>query len=215
MEAPGFLKHVLARCNNPPTIHGDRGVGYPWPLNLLELDRHVTSGGVRNTVETWFGLLKERVGPFRRRWPTNASKDEVEAWVEGFAGLFNQDPSTHCHHDSGPEGGQAPSPIGLSPEAGKPGSGRRQQRQRMVQEHPRRLEVLGVPGCLGGFGRFTCLGRPRSPTAPGACDRWETADSALNAYARVFVLALLPPCVLQPTVLAVWGLRSLPRFALV
>jgi len=57
------------------------------------LDWQVTSGGVRNTVETWFGVLKERLGQFRRRWPTNASKGEVQAWVEAFAWAFNQDPS--------------------------------------------------------------------------------------------------------------------------
>jgi transposase-like protein len=85
---------VLRRCKGgAPFVVGDAGVGYPWPLDLLGLDWQVTSGGVRNTVEIWFGLLKERVGPFRRRWPTNASNDEVEAGVEGFAWLFNRDPS--------------------------------------------------------------------------------------------------------------------------
>lgn len=93
VEALGFLKGVLARCDNRPVIHVDRGVWYPWPLNLLGLDWQVTSGGVRNNVETWFGVLKERIGQFRRRWPVNASKSEVQAWVEAFAWLFNQDPS--------------------------------------------------------------------------------------------------------------------------
>ena len=79
VEALAFLTGVLARCDNQPAIHVDRGMWYPWPLKVLGLDWQVTSGGVRNTVETWFGLLKERIGPFRRRWPTNASKDEVEA----------------------------------------------------------------------------------------------------------------------------------------
>jgi len=107
-----FVKNVLRRCKGgAPFVVGDAGVGYPWPLNRLGLDGQVTAGGVRNTVETWFGLLKERVGPFRRRWPTNASNDEVEAWVEGFAWLFNQDPSTHCYHDSGPP---TPSPTAIN-----------------------------------------------------------------------------------------------------
>jgi transposase-like protein len=93
VEALAFVKRVLARCDNRPTIHVDRGVWYPWPLTLLGLDWQVTAGGVRNTVETWFGLLKERIGQFRRRWPANASRDEVEAWAQAFAWLFNQDPS--------------------------------------------------------------------------------------------------------------------------
>jgi transposase-like protein len=79
VDALGFLKRVLARCDNRPTIHVHQGVWYPRPLTLLGREWQVTSGGVRNTVETWVGLLKERIGPFRRRWPTNASKDEVEA----------------------------------------------------------------------------------------------------------------------------------------
>jgi putative transposase len=94
VEAMGFVKGVVALCDNRPVIHVDRGVWYPWPLEALGLDWQVTAGGVRNTVETWFGLLKERIGQFRRRWPANASRGEVEAWVEGFAWLFNQDPST-------------------------------------------------------------------------------------------------------------------------
>ncbi len=96
VEALGFIRGVLARCDTRPVIHVDRGVWYPWPLNLLGLDWHVTSGGVRNRVETWFGVLKERIGQFRRRWPANASKDQVQAWVQAFAWLFNQDPSARC-----------------------------------------------------------------------------------------------------------------------
>jgi putative transposase len=94
VEALAFLRGVLARCDNKPVVHVDRGVWYPWPLNLLGLDWQVTAGGVRNTVETWFGLLKERIGGFRRRWPANASTGGVEAWVAGFAWLFNQDAVT-------------------------------------------------------------------------------------------------------------------------
>lgn len=96
IEALGFINGVLARCDNEPAIHVDRGVWYPWPLELLELDWQVTAGGVRNTVETWFGVLKERIGQFRRRWPVNSSKAEVQAWVMGFAWLFNQDPSARA-----------------------------------------------------------------------------------------------------------------------
>jgi len=62
-------------------------------LDLLELDWQVTSGGVRNRLETWVGLLKARIGPFRRRSPRNASNDEVQAWAEAFAWLFDRDPS--------------------------------------------------------------------------------------------------------------------------
>lgn len=96
IEALGVLKGVLARCDARPRIHVDRGVWYPWPLKLLGLDWQVTSGGARNKVETWFGVLKERIGLFRRRWPVNASREDVQAWVEAFAWLFNQDPSATC-----------------------------------------------------------------------------------------------------------------------
>ncbi|PSG96372.1 hypothetical protein BRD56_11100 [Thermoplasmatales archaeon SW_10_69_26] len=63
-------------------------------MTALSLDWQVTSGGVRNTVETWIGLLKDRIGPFRRHWPVNTSAEEGQAWAEGFAWLFNQAPST-------------------------------------------------------------------------------------------------------------------------
>jgi len=96
VEALAFVKGVLARCDARPAIHVDRGVWYPWALEVLGLEWQVTSGGVRNKVETWFGVLKERIGPFRRRWPANASRAGVQAWVEAFAWLFNQDPSARC-----------------------------------------------------------------------------------------------------------------------
>jgi transposase-like protein len=96
VEALAFVKGVLARCDARPAIHVDRGVWYPWALEVLGLEWQVTSGGVRNKVETWFGVLKERIGLYRRRWPANASRDGVQAWVEAFAWLFNQDPSARC-----------------------------------------------------------------------------------------------------------------------
>ena len=106
VEALAFVKGALARCDNQPAVHVDRGVWYPWPPTLLCLEWPVTAGGVPNTVETWVGLFKERIGPFRRRWPTNASAEEIQAWVKGFAWLFNQDPSArlpwqrrHTIHD--------------------------------------------------------------------------------------------------------------------
>jgi transposase-like protein len=98
VEARGFLQGVLRRCRNRPRVHVDRGVWYPWPLRYLGLPWSQTSGGVRNHVETWFGVLKGRLDAFRRRWPRNASREGVEAWVRGSAVVWNRDPEATCEH---------------------------------------------------------------------------------------------------------------------
>lgn len=93
IDALGFLRGTLQRCMNQPVIHVDRGSWYPWPLGLLDVDWHVTRGGVRNTVETWFGELKRRLGTFRRRFPWTASQASISSWCCGFAFLWNQEPA--------------------------------------------------------------------------------------------------------------------------
>lgn len=93
LDALGFLRGVLQQCGNDPVIHVDRGVWYPWPLGLLGVDWHVTRGGVRNRVETWFGELKRRLDAFRRRFPCTASPESIDAWCKAFAFLWNQQPS--------------------------------------------------------------------------------------------------------------------------
>jgi transposase-like protein len=96
VEALGFLRGVLARCRNEPRIHVDRGVWYPWALGTVDVDWSVTSGGARNHVEAWFGLLKNRLKAFRVRWPRNASRETVAEWVKGFVAVWNRDPEASC-----------------------------------------------------------------------------------------------------------------------
>lgn len=93
IDALAFLKRTLARCTNRPVFHVDRGPWYPWPLGLLDVEWHVTRGGVRNTVETWFGELKRRLDAFRRRFPCTASQASIGQWCRGFAFLWNQEPA--------------------------------------------------------------------------------------------------------------------------
>lgn len=96
IEALGFVRGVLHRCTRRPQFHVDEGVWYPWALTTLGLDWRVTSGGPRNKVETWFGVLKERLAAFRRRWPRNAAKLNVSEWARSYAMLWNERPDATC-----------------------------------------------------------------------------------------------------------------------
>jgi len=64
IECLGFLRGVLKRCTNIPFFHVDRGCWYPWALRTVRAPYEITKGGIRNLVETWNGILKNRLQDF-------------------------------------------------------------------------------------------------------------------------------------------------------
>lgn len=96
VEAIGFIRGVLKRCENTPFFHVDRGVWHPVAFQILSIDDLITRGSLRKTVETWNGVLKHRIRAFRERFPHNASRETVEAWCKGFAFVWNVVPWSTC-----------------------------------------------------------------------------------------------------------------------
>ncbi len=45
--------------------------------------------GERNPVEQWFGILRQRVKRFYKRWPHNATIVQVQLWIESFVSLYH------------------------------------------------------------------------------------------------------------------------------
>lgn len=88
-EAQEFLEAAREACRNEPRILVDRAGWYRWACDRLGLEYVWETFGERNPVEQWFGLLKQRVKRFYRRWPANASLDRVNAWVRGFVALYH------------------------------------------------------------------------------------------------------------------------------
>lgn len=88
-DAIGVLQGALQACSNDPLVLADRAPWYEVACNRLGLDLRQETFGERNPVEQWFGLLKQRVKRFYRRWPANASRDRMEAWVLGFVALYH------------------------------------------------------------------------------------------------------------------------------
>lgn len=96
VEAIGFTRGVLKRCSNVPFFLVDGGVWYPVAFRILEVGFEVMRGGDRNKVETWNGVLKQRIRAFRERFPWNASQETIQDWCKGFAFVWNQAPWSRC-----------------------------------------------------------------------------------------------------------------------
>lgn len=89
LEALGFVRGVLRYCSNVPLFVVDAGVWYPWAFEVVGANYEVVSGGVRNRIETWIGLVKDRLVGARARFPHNASWESMRAWALGDAFVFN------------------------------------------------------------------------------------------------------------------------------
>ena len=88
LKARMFIRSVLRRCKRHPRVVVDGGPWYRWALDRLGLEwEHVTSGE-RNAVEQWFGILRQRVKRFYKRWPHNATIVQAQWWIESFVALY-------------------------------------------------------------------------------------------------------------------------------
>jgi transposase-like protein len=73
-----FLMIVLDRCLNKPLIIVDRGPWYRWALERLGLKYRYQRFGIRNSVERFFGYLKQRTRKFYNNintWNTQSIED--------------------------------------------------------------------------------------------------------------------------------------------
>jgi transposase-like protein len=59
-----FMRIVLDKCINKPMIIVDRGPWYRWALERLRLKYKYQRFGLRNTVERFFGYIKQRTKRF-------------------------------------------------------------------------------------------------------------------------------------------------------
>jgi len=91
LDALLFVKQVLKRCRSEPVVLVDRGPGYNWAPDDLDLcdSRRETWGGERSLVEAWFGLLKYRTRLFYSRFPHHSSWKSGDRWAKAFASLDN------------------------------------------------------------------------------------------------------------------------------
>jgi transposase-like protein len=77
-----FLRIVLDRCLNKPLIIVDRGPWYRWALERLGLRYRYQRFGLRNTVERFFGYLKQRTKRFYNNintWRIQSIEDYASA----------------------------------------------------------------------------------------------------------------------------------------
>lgn len=88
-EAISFMRKVLQQCDNKPIVYVDRAGWYRWALNRLGVPWEHRTFGPRNPIEQWFGILKQRIKRFYKRWPHNASIEQVNSWIKSF---------TSCYH---------------------------------------------------------------------------------------------------------------------
>jgi transposase-like protein len=77
-----FMRMVLDRCLNKPLIIVDRGPWYRWALERLGLRYRYQRFGLRNTVERFFGYIKQRTKRFYNNintWKTQSIEDYAAA----------------------------------------------------------------------------------------------------------------------------------------
>ncbi len=89
LEALSFIREALKVCENNPIVYVDRAPWYRWALNRLGVPWEHRTFGPRNPIEQWFGILKQRIKRFYKRWPHNASIEQVNKWIRSF---------TSCYH---------------------------------------------------------------------------------------------------------------------
>ena len=92
LEAFVFVKKVLSKCiGKPELILVDKGPWYKWVLERFGLRYEHERFGKRNSIESWFFVLKYRTKRFYNCFRRNA-KDVgrcVEEFAESFAGVYN------------------------------------------------------------------------------------------------------------------------------
>lgn len=88
-ETLQFMRKALEVCENTPIVYVDGAPWYRWVLNRLGVPWEHRTFGPRNPIEQWFGILKQRIKRFYKRWPHNANIQQVNNWIESF---------TSCYH---------------------------------------------------------------------------------------------------------------------
>ena len=88
-EAELFVKRIMKKCKNEPTIYVDGGPWYKPALERLDMEWKQVTFGNRNPIEQWFGILKQRIKSFYNRWPHNASIDTAQEWLDSFVTMYN------------------------------------------------------------------------------------------------------------------------------
>ncbi len=92
LEAYLFVRKVLRKClDKPELILVDKGPWYKWVLERFGLNYKHERFGKRNSIESWFFILKHRTKRFYNSFKRNA-KDIgkcVESFVYSFVSVYN------------------------------------------------------------------------------------------------------------------------------
>jgi putative transposase len=92
LEAYLFVRKVLRKClGKPELIIVDKGPWYKWVLERFGLNYEYERFGRRNSIESWFFVLKHRTKRFYNCFKRNA-KDTgkcVEYFVCSFVSVYN------------------------------------------------------------------------------------------------------------------------------
>ncbi len=88
-EALGFLRTVLRQFEGLPKVYVDGAPWYPMALNRLGVPWEHRTFGPRNPIEQWFGVLKQRIKRFYKRWPHNADLERANEWIRSFVACYH------------------------------------------------------------------------------------------------------------------------------
>jgi transposase-like protein len=89
LESYSFIRKVLKACENRPLFYVDRGPWYRYALDRMGLPWEHRTFGPRNPIEQWFGILKQRIKRFYKRWPHNADLVQVNEWIQSYVACYH------------------------------------------------------------------------------------------------------------------------------
>lgn len=87
-EALQFMRKVMKHCSNKPIVYVNGAHWYKWALQRLGLQRCHRTFGPRNPIEQWFGILKQRIKRFYKRWPGNTDIKTANNWIRTFVSMY-------------------------------------------------------------------------------------------------------------------------------
>ena len=89
LDAILFLEEALKYCLNRPIILVDHGPWYPPALEHLGLRYKQVTFGERNSVESWFNILKQKTKRFYNRFPFHSSMESTSTFLLSFMRIEN------------------------------------------------------------------------------------------------------------------------------
>lgn len=90
LEAIFFLREALKYCiGRPELILVDHGPWYPPALEHLGLRYKQVTFGERNTIESWFHILKQKTKRFYNDFPFRSSMKSVSTYLSSFVRMQN------------------------------------------------------------------------------------------------------------------------------